>query len=337
MIRTLIASALAFTLAGEAAAQSEPARLAPRLKELVSIDSEFVRAGDLVQNAGALASVAVFRAPDLGHTGSVPAERVVEALRSHGITGIDAGHFAEVVVTRPSRTITRAEITERITQALAGKFGLGDAASLSVNLDRELRTMHVEASATSDLVVTRLQVEPRSGRFDASFELPGSRLARRLPLRFTGTVTETVEATTLVRALRNGEVIKPDDVRIERRPKSEVGTDTVDDRHAVGLSAARPMRAGQILRTADLTKPQLVQRNEIVTIHYSVPGVALTVRGKATEGGAAGDIIGVLNAQSNRTIQATVAGPGQVVVTATQPFVAAASPSVDNPAQPRIQ
>lgn len=337
MIRTLIASALALTLACEAAAQPEPARLPPRLKELVSVNSDFVRAGDLIQNAGALASVAVFRAPDLGHTGSVPAERVVEALRSHGLTGIDTGDFAEVVVTRPSRAITRAEITERIAQALARKFGLGDAASLSVNLDRELRTMHVEATATADLVVTRLQVAQRNGRFDASFELPGSRLARGLALRFTGTVTETVEATTLVRAMRGGEVIKPDDVRIERRPKSEVGTDTVDDRHAVGLSAARPLRAGQVLRTSDLTKPQLVQRNEIVTIHYSVPGVTLTVRGKAAEGGAAGDIISVHNAQSNRTIQATVAGPGQVVVTAARPFVAAASPSLDNPAQPRSQ
>ena len=33
-----------------------------------------------------------------------------------------------------------------------------------------------------------MNVEPRTGRFDVSFEIPGSAAARRLPLRFTGIV-----------------------------------------------------------------------------------------------------------------------------------------------------
>jgi flagellar basal body P-ring formation protein FlgA len=140
-----------------------------------------------------------------------------------------------------------------------------------------------------------------------------------------------------VRALRSGEVIRPEDVRVERRPKAEVGSDSVDDAHAVGLSATRPLRAGQVLRTTDVTKPHAVQRNEAVTIHYNAPGIMLTVRGKALEAGAVGEAVSVLNAQSNRTIQAVVAGPGQVVVSAARPFVAAASPAIDHPAQPRTQ
>ena len=59
-------------------------------------------------------------------------------------------------------------------------------------------------------------------------------------------------------------------------------------------------------------KPELVQRNETVTLIYEVPGIALTVRGKALEGGAEGDTISVLNEQSKRTVQGVVAAPGRM-------------------------
>jgi len=61
-------------------------------------------------------------------------------------------------------------------------------------------------------------------------------------------------------------------------------------------------------------KPEVVQRNDAVTLIYEVPGIVLTVRGKAAEAGAEGDVINVLNEQSKRTVQGTVAGPGRVVI-----------------------
>jgi flagella basal body P-ring formation protein FlgA len=183
--------------------------------------------------------------------------------------------------------------------------------------------MHVEATVTSDLMVSRMNVEPRNGRFDISFELPGSAAARRLPLRFTGTAREMIEVATLTRGLRQGEVIKGSDVTIERRPKAEAGIEGVSPEQAIGLAAKAPMRAGQAVRQSDLTKPLIVLRNESVTITYEVPGIVLTVRGKAAEAGAAGDMVSVLNIQTNRTVQATVTGPGRVTVGSPAPIVAA--------------
>ena len=49
------------------------------------------------------------------------------------------------------------------------------------------------------------------------------------------------------------------------------------------MAARRALRAGQPLRSADLMKPELVQRNETVTLVYEVPGIVLTMRGKALE------------------------------------------------------
>jgi flagella basal body P-ring formation protein FlgA len=50
------------------------------------------------------------------------------------------------------------------------------------------------------------------------------------------------------------------------------------------------------------------------------------VRGKATEGGAEGDVISVLNEQSKRTVQGVVVGPGRVVVSTGSPRLAANLP-----------
>ena len=119
-------------------------------------------------------------------------------------------------------------------------------------------------------------------------------------------------------------MIKASDVLIERRPKLDVGADAIGAEQAVGLAAKTALRGGQMLRPNDLVKAQVVQRNEAVTIVYEVPGVSLSVRGKAVEAGAVGDLINVLNAQTNRAIQGTVIGPGRVTIAAPKPQVAAA-------------
>ena len=75
-----------------------------------------------------------------------------------------------------------------------------------------------------------------------------------------------------------------------------------------------PLDPQQPITAADLTKPDLVSRNDVVSLIYSVPGMMLSVRAKAITGGAEGDIVSVLNPQSNRFVQATVTGPGRVTI-----------------------
>jgi len=335
MIRIVLAVVVVAAFGREATAEPTPA--GPRLRELVAISSEIVRIGDLVENAGAAADVPVFRAPDLGQTGAVQLGRIIDALRPYDLAGLDTGGLSEVVVTRLSRAMTAKDITDRIARALSGQYGLGDAQNLAVILDRDVRILHVEPTVGGDLVVSRMNVDPRTGRFDIAFELPGSTLSRRASLRFTGTVTETVEAATLTRSLRIGEIIKASDVTMSRRPKTDLRGESMGPDQVIGMAAKIALRNGQALRTDDLIKPQIVQRNEAVTIYYEVPGIMLTVRGKAVEGGAMGDVVGVLNIQSNRTVQATVIGPGRVIIAAAGPLIASAAASASNDQDPPSQ
>jgi flagellar basal body P-ring formation protein FlgA len=324
-IRYSLFALLYFALSGPAIAQitgSLPpdagVSSTPALKRAATISSDLVRIGDLVDNAGASARVPIFRAPDLGQTGTVSATRVVEAVRAHGFPIVETGGITEVAVTRASRVVSVKDIEQRIASALAGQSGLGEAKNITVVIERDARPLQLEPSASGELTPTRVYYDPRSTRFDITFELAGSAAARRAALRYVGTAVEMLDAVTLMRPLNRGDIVKPSDLVLERRPRAELRGDAVSAiADAAGLAARRPLRAGEPLRAADLMKADIVQRNETVTIVYQVPGLTLTMRGKALESGAEGDTVNVLNIQSKRTVQGTVSGPGRVTMAAT--------------------
>ena len=298
-----------------ASAPQLPVVTRPTLKAEATVIGDVVRIGDLVENAGEAAEVAIFRAPDIGQTGTVPASRVLEAVLPHRVLGLDTRGLSEVLVTRASRPITSKDIEARILRALAGQSGLPDASNLAVAFDNEIKPMPVEAAITAELRIVRLNYDPRSGRFDVSLELPGSAIARKLPMRFTGSISETFEALVPTRAIAQGEVMRAGDLVPARRPKSEAAPNVIrEPEQAVGMVAKRALRAGQAIRQSDFAKQEVVARNESVTISYEVPGITVSIRGQALEPGAQGDLINVLNVQSKKTLQATVTGPGRVSV-----------------------
>src|SRR5712671_4497591 len=141
MLRMLVAAALAaFPIAAPAqvtgalppAGGAAPLAV-PTLKRSAVVMGELVRIGDLIDNAGGFAAIPVFRSPDVGTTGAVPARKIVEAARAHNLFGVEAGEVIEVEVTRAGRVIARKEIEARIARLFAGTNGLGGVPDLSVS------------------------------------------------------------------------------------------------------------------------------------------------------------------------------------------------------------
>jgi len=311
MIRTALSILLLAAAALPAAAQTAAT---PQLKSDVTVSGDVVRIGDLVTNAGPAAATPIFRAPDLGRTGALPAQRVLDAVMPHGLIVVDARDITEVTVRRAARVIAVDDIEARIARALTGRNTLGDMKNLKLVFDREVRPIELEPTVTADLAIARLSYDAYTRRFDLTFEIADAGAARRA-WRYTGTAMETVEIASVSRALARGDVVKISDVTIERRPKSELtGEPVALASDVVGLAARRPVRLGAALRTADLMKPELVQRNETVTLLYQVPGIVVTLRGKALDSGAEGDTVSVQNTETKRTVQGIVAGPGRVIV-----------------------
>ena len=328
----LLAIAFAVIVPGVALAQSAQDEMSnPVLRANVTVSSDVVRIGDLIENAGTAAQIAVFRAPDLGTTGSLPVAQLLSTLRSHQVIGVDTRDIREVSVTRASRVLASKDVEFQIARVLERRNGLGDAASISVNFERDLRELQLDATQTGDMRATVVRFDPRNGRFDITFEIPNDVTYTPTKLRFTGTAVETVDSAVLTRSMERNEVLKASDITIERRPKAEAGNDFATRDRAIGMQVRKQLRAGQILKVADLGKPDLVSRDQSVTLIFQAPGLYLTGRGKAVDSGTEGDVVNVLNLQSKRTVQGVVIGPGQVSIMAPASRLTTAALATNEP------
>src|ERR1051325_4443013 len=333
-IRTLLLATALLAASGAPSFAQNRDVAAPVLRANVNVASDVVRIGDVVDNAGNAAQIAIYRAPDPGTTGSLPTAQLLATLRAHQVIGVDTRELTAISVTRLARRIEPTEIEREGARALERRSGLGEAANLSLTFDRDVQTLQLDAANNGPLQPATVRYDSRSGRFDVSFEIANDANAAPTRLRFTGIAIETVEAAVLARGVERNEVIKSSDVMIERRPKAEVGNDAAARDSAVGMQARRQLRAGQALRVTDLAKPDLVTRDQTATLTSKSGGLYLTIRGKALEGGTEGDAVNVLNLQSKRTVSGIVVGRGQVAVAIALPRPAPVMTGAVEPAAP---
>lgn len=314
MIRTTLATISALLALALPAAAADDVIATPTLRASVAVSSDVVRVGDLIDNAGSAALIPVYRSPDLGTTGTLTVAQVLSVLRAKQVIGVMTGDIREVQVTRLARTLASKDIEAAVASALERRFGLGDAANITVTFDRGIADMRLDASNTGALQPVATRYDARGGRFDIAFEISNDNNPTPTKLRFTGTAIETVEVAVLTRDIDRTELLKSSDVALERRPKAEVTGEPASRDRTLGMQLRRPMRAGMPIRVADIVKPDFVVRDQAVTIIYQVPGVYLTTRGKAIESGAEGDTVSVVNLQSKRTLTGVVTGRGQVTI-----------------------
>jgi flagella basal body P-ring formation protein FlgA len=324
MTRTKLA-AFAFFAAIAVALPFSAYAQTPTLRAEATITNDLVRIGDIVDNAGAKASQPIFKAPELGASGTIQVHRVMEALRAHGIIVIDTRNITEVLVSRASRSVTLSDLGKAIAEAAAKRYEIANASDLSVTFDRHINPLQVEPNVTDAPRIVSVVVDQRNNRFEALIDMPASMTLRRSPMRVTGTLIETAEVVTLARAIPRGETIRENDIVLERLPRAEVVTEAIARTDlVVNQAARRALRAGQTLRAADLMKPQIVSRDDAVTIIFRTSSITLTLRGKAMGNGAEGETISVLNPTSKRIVQATITAPGVVTVTDASSLTTAA-------------
>lgn len=325
-IRSAIAAVLAMGPAGFAPLAAAPVKAlratlpatAPQLPTLradVTAARDILTLGDLVAGLPAgVASQPAFRAPALGETGTIQTGRIIEAVRAQGVEEVIDGGSAQVVVTRAARRIGMQDIEAAVRKGLEERFS-ADSRALSLVLDNGAPSILVEPELRGQLQVQDIIYDARSRRLSATLMLPGSAAMRLKPVRVVGQMVETVEVVVPLRNINRGEIIQAGDIMIERRPRETAANDAVvETSAAVGKAARRLLASGQLLRANDLQRQELVAKNEVITVVYQAPGLMLTMRGRAQEAGAQGDIISVMNIQSKKILQATVIGQGRVAV-----------------------
>src|SRR3954470_20796163 len=162
MVRSLLlATALLAAGTGAALAQSREDVAAPVLRADVNVAGDVVRIGDVVDNAGSAAQIPIYRAPDLGTTGSLATAQVLAALRAHQVIGVDTRDLKAISVTRLARTLDATEIELQVARALERRNGLGEAANLSLSFDRGVQGVQLDNSDRGALQPVSVRYEPR--------------------------------------------------------------------------------------------------------------------------------------------------------------------------------
>ena len=77
------------------------------------------------------------------------------------------------------------------------------------------------------------------------------------------------------------------------------------------------------VRERDVIPPRLVVRGTLVTMKIETPFMTVTAQGRALQDGKLGDVVRVINTQSNRTIEGTVEAAGVVRMPTAQKLLAA--------------
>lgn len=301
LLRSVLAALGLIAVAVAAPAQADTAVLRP----VVAVNAAELRIGDLFAGAGSHAGEIVAAAPAPGTRIVLDASWLAATAQAHGVDWQPASDAVTTEVTRTASLIDQAEITRQLLAVVAP--GNSDA---QLALDSRVR-LYAPVGDEPRIAIENLQVDPPSGRFNADLHVAGDDGAD--PVHVAGRLVNVIQIPTLARPMVPGEVIGAGDVAwisvdVGRLPAGQV----MDARDLVGRTPRRPVRAQEPLRPVDLEIPVLVHRNDSVLIVLQAPGMTLTAQGKALEDGGRGEMIRVVNIQSNRTIDATVVAVGQV-------------------------
>jgi flagella basal body P-ring formation protein FlgA len=112
-----------------------------------------------------------------------------------------------------------------------------------------------------------------------------------------------------------GDLLDASDL-VEKMLAPGVAQGALRPRDIAGMEAARRLAAGSVVRSTDITRPQLVRRGEPVTITIGSGALIISTMGRALASGAAGASVRVVATSTNRTLDGVVDGPGAVRINA---------------------
>jgi flagella basal body P-ring formation protein FlgA len=285
----------------------------PLLRSSIVVSGDTISLADLMEGTN-LPNNGVYAAPAPGQTGIIKSSRILEAAGKAGIPSILGDVSGNVTVTRKGRLILPEEIEAELKKTIREKTGI-DQVQLTFTKPRITSDIFVEDDVTTKPIISNLKIEPSNLSFTATLTVPGSRVFSTAPLMLEGQIVDVIDVALSTRAIAKGDILSANDIRIEKRERKAIAANNVTKPTLViGQAAREPLSPGIILTDDLVSKPILVEKAMAVSVTYAVGGLKLTLRGKANEAGALGDMISVLNPQSKKVIFATVIGPGSVAV-----------------------
>ncbi|MCT4657302.1 MAG: flagellar basal body P-ring formation chaperone FlgA [Cohaesibacter sp.] len=294
----------------------------PKMRANIEVTGSLVTLSDLFEDAGPQGSRAVFRAPSIGQSGVIRAERVLLAARDAGLNEVDRNNVTMVRVRHASQLVTEHDITDGLLARMKQKGFVSSAGDVELSLNQNVPDQHASLDALQSFHIRALRFDRSSGRFSANILIGGRNDLS--PIRISGQATETVMVPIATRNILRGDLIMEGDIILSPMPRQRTrGIDRMQISNLIGKAARQNIRQGAIASNSMFKVPEIINRSDIVTILFKSGNLTLTMRGTAMTAGAKGDVIAIQNLQTNRIIRARVKDAGLVQVGETPMTIAA--------------
>ena len=297
----------------------------PRLKERIEIFSEIVTLGDLFHNAGDSEHTAVFRAPNIGSSGIISAERVKAAAQKNGLHWPNHGSIQKIEVQRPSREIRSEELADLLRRAVQEETGAEEAEAIDISFNSTPKPIHMDPRTDTQLIVKQIHYNQRTGNFWALVG-PDGKSSFTGDVRIRGTAKEMLAMAVPRRTILRRTRIRSQDVSIVRVPKTRFASQYArDPEELIGKVSRRRLASNKPVRLVDLEEPKIIRKNSIVEVTFRQGGLILKIEGRAQSDASYGELVTVLNVASKRNIEGIAVGPGLVSVSADPILTGAAT------------
>ncbi len=131
-----------------------------------------------------------------------------------------------------------------------------------------------------------------------------------------------VRVPTLNTIVRTGDIIRQDQITWSEVPERLLPNNYFAlPEELVGLVAQQTIRPGVVIGKATLKPEPLVRKDELITVVYQAPGLAISLRCKALGDGHKDQAVRCENSTSKRVIDARVIGESLAVIEAANPAV----------------
>ncbi len=219
----------------------------------------------------------------------------------------------------PNDSSSGIALSDQLTNTVAEMMGL-DKASLKIEWQcRDSEWLQRPTGGDRFKIVPLSPIRLGQVQFaitDRSIQDKESRpVSDKARCKVSGKVEFLCESVVATQALKPGQVIMPDMVKLTpRRVTSFREVGVTDLENILGQEVARAISENELVLPAMIRKLQLVKRNDDVDVIAKVGGVEIRQRCKALAGGAYGDVILVRDEANKGTVKGKITAANEVTV-----------------------
>ncbi len=133
--------------------------------------------------------------------------------------------------------------------------------------------------------------------------------------RVRGLATVMLQVPIPTRRLMPGDIVADNDLSVVRLPQGRLGAFTVTQRdELVGMQVRRMLAEGRPVMVQSIMQPLVIDRGDLITIHYADGPLKLTAPGRALGDAHRGQEVRIVNLASNTSLAGIAASEGIVEV-----------------------